>query len=332
MVTQVFSFFIGEMKTSVVAVSFLFACFCIVSFASIPSRSSLRFNEVNGNNLGPNSVSHETVQDFSIDRNAILNRAVSSGKIAPLAINANQVAPGAITTSGASLDLVTLFIRDIDTVPSETQHINVQMQSGAQALQPFEAINDPNRVIVDDPDSDTSYRVEGKARGSGIILGWYPSKNGHLLRYQSSRALRGLVCANIDIESVNFSCDCVNCDCSPSYVDTNFSSSIPDCRACTVLDCNPPNADLPDFQCQSAFVPVDGNGGALPDRCGSYTSVSDVNNPQEGVPVYSPSVERITIDDTGRVEMWFFGRGTVTGPHEDIEITVVVLLDEQYGA
>jgi len=333
----------------------VFTCLCLVSFGSIPSRNTLRFNEVNGNTLGPNSVSNEDLQEFSIDRNDFLNGAVYQSKMGPLAINAEQVAPGAITSSGASLDLVTLFIRNDQTVPAESQNNAVQMPENEQAVQPYEAIRDVFQVIVDEPDSDFSYRVEGKARGSGVILGWYPSQNGHLLRYQSSRALRGIVCSAIDVANIDRNDDCrcnnevtqgadgdlvtVDCDCviDIAFNDVDFASDIGGCSECTVLDCNGDNVMDADPQCVAGssdprLNPFDDTGDHLPDRCNPYTSVADVTNPQEGVPVYSPSIERITIDDTGRVEMWFFGRGTVDGPHDDIEITVVVLLDEQYGA
>eukprot|EP00012_Vannella_robusta_P009411 CAMPEP_0206196748 /NCGR_PEP_ID=MMETSP0166-20121206/8641_1 /ASSEMBLY_ACC=CAM_ASM_000260 /TAXON_ID=95228 /ORGANISM="Vannella robusta, Strain DIVA3 518/3/11/1/6" /LENGTH=278 /DNA_ID=CAMNT_0053614299 /DNA_START=227 /DNA_END=1063 /DNA_ORIENTATION=- len=276
----------------------------------------------------------------------------------PYAINSEQVAPGAITTAGASLDLVTLIIKDEDTIPAQSQASNVQMPEGVQSIQPYEAIQDVNTVMVDNPSRDLSYRVEGKARGSGVILGWYPSRNGHLLRYQTSRALRGIVCSAIDVTNIDFiyTCDCVvddddddgisdtTCDCTVTsdFVDVDFEGDF-QCGGCTVIDCDSPNATEEDPMCTvDAEDDTEGNrmdpfddddGDELPDRCNPYTSVSDVTNPQEGTPVYSPSIESITIDDEGRVEMRFFGRGSIdpTG-YEDIEITVVVLLDDQYGA
>jgi hypothetical protein len=82
---------------------------------------------------------------------------------------------------------------------------------------------------------------------------------------------------------------------------------------------------------------IDTDGGRdpyQPDECFTYTSVEDVNNPQEGTPIYSPSVESISIDDTGVVEIAFFGRGTsgINAVDPPIDIIVVVLLEEQYGA
>jgi len=326
---------------------FVLACFALFVEASIPSRRSLRFNEVTGNHLGPNAVGRENVQDFSIDTQALRNREVTNAKISPLAINADQVAPGAITASGASLDLVKLYIRNDDTIPADSQGAFVTMPENAEAVQPFEAIQTPGTVQVDDPDPTLSYRVEGKARGPGVILGWYPSENGHLLRYQSSRALRGIVCSAIDVEDIprNSICECDtdpfgDCDCqiNIAFQNVDFNSDILNCdTACTVLDCNSPNNDDPDPMCvedsaDPRMNPLDDEDDFLPDRCSPYTSVEDVNNAQEGVPVYSPSIERITIDNTGRVEMHFFGRGTVEGAHDPITITVVVLLDDQYGA
>jgi|ERR1711879_139504 len=333
----------------------IFACFCSVSFASIPARNNLRFNQVDANSLGPNSVSAEDIQSYSVGRGSLLNGAVYQSKMGPYAVNSDQVAPGAITSAGASLDLVKLYIKQAETIPAESQSSVVQIPEDVQAIQPHEAIADDGVVIVDNPDASLSYRVEGKARGSGVILGWYPSQNGHLLRYQSSRALRGLVCSAIDIENIDFDnpCTCdtpvtqggdgdnvvVTCSCTVDsiYIDTDFNSQL-DCGACTILDCNSPNQFDEDPMCTSGSTnqfenPEDDEGDFLPDRCSPYTSVEDVNNPQEGTPVYSPSVERITIDDTGRVEMRFFGAGTIDpAGHAPIEITVVVLLDDQYGA
>merc|ERR1712063_200060 len=306
-------------------VSLIFACFVSVSFASIPARSNLRFNEVDANNLASNSVSREDIQDYSVGRHQLVNGGVWNSKMGPYAVNSDQVAPGAI--------------------PAESQDAAVQIPVDRQAIQPYEAIRDDANVRVDNPSPATSYRVEGKARGSGVILGWYPTQNGHLLRYQSSRALRGIVCSAIDIQTVNRNSGCgcdtdpdANCGCAIDigYIDTDFNSDFI-CSGCTVIDCSDPNNNDEDPMCNIASVdqrenPFDADGDVLPDRCSPYTSVSDVNNPQEGVPVYSPTVERITIDDTGRVEMWFFGRGTIDTAHEDIHVTVVVLLDDQYGA
>mmetsp|Transcript_36311 Transcript_36311/g.78793 ORF Transcript_36311/g.78793 Transcript_36311/m.78793 type:complete len:328 (-) Transcript_36311:79-1062(-) len=324
----------------VLLTSFVIALLCIVSLGSIPSRNNLRYNEVTGLHLASNSVENEDIQDFAVDRQALMNRVVSNAKMGPLAINSEQIAPGAITTSGASLDLVKLFIRDENTIPSEGQDENVQMRPAPESIQPTEAIDDPTLVMVDNPDRNLAYKVEGKARGSGVILGWYPSQNGHLLRYQASRALRGIVCSVIDIASIDIACSCTadgGCSCGVSgseaagTLDVNFASEL-DCTSCTVLDCgDASSSNAPDIQCLTN-PPIDDDGDEIPDNCGSFTSVSDVNNPQEGVPVYAPSVESITIDETGRVEMSFFGRGTIVGPHPDIEITVVVLLDDQYGA
>lgn len=282
-------------------------------------------------------------------RHQLLNQAVYQSKLAENAINSEQVAPGAITTSGASVDLVQLVIKQVDTIPSRTQASNVQIPDDITGVQPFEAIQNVNQVIVDNPLPASAYRVEGKARGPGIILGWYPSQNGHLLRYQSSRALRGIVCSAIDIANIrrNSGCACTatdsdgdpTCTCSIdiSYINTDFASEIGNCADCTVLDCTGDQVNVDDPMCAANSQdqrenPFDNEGDHLPDRCNPYTSVEDVNNPQEGVPVYSPSVERVQIDDEGNIEMWFFGRGTVDGPHGDIIITVVVLLDEQYGA
>jgi len=365
--------FARVMKYSAV-VLLTFVCLCVFTQGSIPSRQALRLNdedashlyyqEVTANHLAHNSVEREDIQDFSVDTQALLNRMVTNAKMADLSVNSAQVAPGAVTTAGASIDLVELVIKNDDTIPSASQAGAVVIPQNQESVQPWEAIRD-DVVRVDEPDPRTSYRVEGKARGPGVILGWYPSQNGHLLRYQSSRALRGIVCAAIDVADINRRDECTcqvvvfdddgfgffdddnlaascNCDIDITFIDVNFRSTIADCGGCTVLDCDGDNADDNDPMCNNQsedqrMNPFDDDdntpiGDHLPDRCNPYTSVEDVNNPQEGVPVYSPSVESIQIDDTGRVEMRFFGRGTVTGAHDDIVVTVVVLLDDQYGA
>lgn len=330
----------------------VFASLSLISLASIPARSNLRYREVDGNSLSPNSVSVEDIQEYSAARHNFLNRNVWQSDLGENAINSEQSAPGSVTTTGGSIDLVQLLIKDTNTIPSRTQASVVRIPTGVQSVQPHEAIADANVVIVDNPDVSTAYVVEGKARGPGVILGWYPSMNGHLLRYQASRGLRGIVCSAIDIANIRRNSECFcsvtdavegdteACSCSIdiSYINTDFVSEISDCSACTVLDCGDAIArQQDDPMCERNSPdqrenPFDNEGDHLPDRCNPYTSVEDVNNPQEGVPVYSPSVERIEIDNQGNIEMRFFGRGLVEEPHEDIMVTVVVLLDEQYGA
>merc|ERR1712137_1269031 len=348
----------GVMKP-VVFTALLLASVCLVSFASIPTRSNLRFNQVDATNVAPNAVSVEDIQDYSVGRHQLLGNAVWESKLAPLA-DSEKITPGAVTTSGASIDLVELVISQVDTIPSRSMNAQVFIPEDVESIQPYEAVRNQGIVRVDNPNPNLSYRIEGKARGSGVILGWYPSQNAHLLRYQSSRALRGIVCSAIDIQIVRRRNECfcaatpsdtngdddnltVGCSCSIdiTYIDTQWDSEIDDCTACTVLDCGDPNATQNDPMCSNISTdqrenPFDNDSvnqpDYLPDRCNPYTSVEDVNNPQEGVPVYSPSVERIQIDENGSVEMWFFGRGTIEVPHDDIVITVVVLLDDQYGA
>merc|ERR1719262_1024334 len=266
------------MKYSAV-VLLTFVCLCVFTQGSIPSRQALRLNdedashlyyqEVTANHLAHNSVEREDIQDFSVDTQALLNRMVTNAKMADLSVNSAQVAPGAVTTSGASIDLVELVIKNDDTIPSASQ---------ANAV---------------------------------VIPGWYPSQNGHLLRYQSSRALRGIVCAAIDVQDINRRDECTcnvlvfdddgfgffdddtlapfcSCDIDITFIDVNFRSTIADCGGCTVLDCSSDNADDNDPMCNNQsenqrMNPFDdddavpGIGDHLPDRCNPYTSVEDVN-------------------------------------------------------
>ena len=121
-----------------------------------------------------------------------------------------------------------------------------------------------------------------------------------------------------DVADVNTYGLFTNWDC----FSTDFCTSIAGC----------PFGDNFDPQCPRRRPTSSTPDSQQPDRCSSFTSVEDVNDPQEGIPSYSPSVERITIDEEGVVEMNFFGRGSWQVAVGEIEISVVVLLDEQYGA
>jgi len=351
----------------------------------------LRFNEVTGSNISPNSVSYENLQDWSVGTENLQSHSVTKGKIGNWAINKEQIAPGAVTSSGLAIDIVKLVVSDTFTLVSEDQRY--PMPRGVESILPVENFLF-GEVFVDNPDSSLSYRVNAKARGPGVILGWYPSKNGHLLRYQAGRALRGLTCVDVGIEYIilTHGCSCntdlvdffdfdttgndADCECFVSYTydstvwsysgvddggvrqsfagfgnhqddiggadlgtntattDVVFCGVIADqLNLCTSLaGCLDADVFQDDPQCDRRSPGDTYPDPNQPDRCSSFTSVEDVNNPQEGVPTYSPSVESITIDEEGIVEMRFFGRGSWLQAVEDIEISVVVLLDEQYGA
>ena len=82
-----------------------------------------------------------------------------------------------------------------------------------------------------------------------------------------------------------------------------------------------------------------------PERCSIYTNIGDVRleeyqglradlqpvdnpGPAEGTPMYSPSLERISIDDTGLIEVRYAGRGMPGASQPDIAITVMVLRND----
>ena len=370
------------------------SCLVLLASASLPSRKSLRFNEVTGSNLSPNSVSSDNIQDWSVSNSMLQSHTVTSGKIANWAINKDHIAPGAVTTSGLAIDVIKLIIDDHHTIFSEDQRYPAP--TGVEAILPVENFYFGN-TIVDNPERSLAYRVSSKAKGPGTIIGWYPSKNGHLLRYQAARSLRGLSCMDVAIRNLEFDYDCqcsatdndndvididgteaIPCGCSVTstylntqwaysnanayrtytggdgagndydgfitpglfqgwdcYDNNNFCTSLAGCFGdfqlsdVDAFDVNP----FFDPQCERRD-PTDAQPDSRqPDRCSSFTSVEDVNNPQEGIPSYSPSVESITIDEEGTVEMRFFGRGSwLAQAVGEIEISVVVLLDEQYGA
>jgi len=303
----------------------LFFVFLIsFTFASIPAAQSFRFQEVTALNVAARAVQAEDLAYYAVDTDSIQNKQVTAAKLADLDIaRTGQLAPDVVTTDSLAFDLVTLTILPANTVPAQSQNFFVTIPTGVQQIWPYEntlRFGTGSSAIVDAPDSATSYRIENKARGPGVILGWYPSRNGHLLRYQSSRALRGLFCEDLTMDGFQHSSDD---DDDWTHAHT-FTNPIPSCNPpnCVSLDCV--NNLVPDQFCAIS---------RLPQTCSYTTSVSDTTNPQEGTPVYSPSVERITINNEGLVEMWYFGSGSIQpGADVTIVITVVVLLDEGYGS
>lgn len=379
-------------------------CLVHVASASMPvlsGKSSLRFGEISSENIADNSISTSKLQAYAVGAQQLAGGAVDSNKIASEAIYAPHFSPNSVTSRSLAVDTVIIHIDGQDPVES-TQMGGATIPVGPNSVQPFEGALGGTAVQIDLPNTGNGYVVEGKARGPGVILGWYPARNGHLLRYQHARSLRGLVCADVGIEDMdnNFNCGCT-CACNSGDFDVDFfngndndcsctcSCSVDDdfrnmnwdrdlgldgtdlnCDViCTSLEdgypgvgatCLDPNGNLlTDPACPGSTLPnaldvgdgeVDFNvfGGfdvnkvqqtdilEQPEACSSYTSVEDVFNPQEGVPNYSPSVESITIDDEGRIFLRFLGYGGVdrlnTATHPDIDIVVVVLLDEQFGA
>jgi len=190
--------------------------------------------------------------------------------------------PGAVTSTGLSYDLVKIIIKNYGT------HL-AQDENGVYYSQHVKYNGEDNLPMTvtqrlfgqDNPPINQAYVVEGKAKGPGVIIGWYPTKNGHFLRYKSGTAL--------DIEQAKVDDDEFNYD---------------------------PNLGPP-------------HDGPIN---------SDSGNALFTVPTYSPTVESIWITDDGTVRMRFFGRGyedptiDIWDPNPIVEVTVVVLLDHQYGA
>jgi len=308
-------------------------------FASLPKRSSLRFQEVTEDILADNSVGQSKLKVSSVDTRNLREKSITAEKINDAAIFQRHLSDNSVTSGALAIDIVHLRISSTDNLESTTDATWVQIPDYEYSVQPYENVqNETLGPIADNPNPSTAYRVRGKARGPGTILGWYPALNGHMLRYQSSRALRTLTCADTGILSIGCACDLnvvdtTGCSCS---IDPN---SIIWTESFTCADCTDPfGLNLPDPQCALRNPETTSPRPLQPDRCISYTSVEDVANPQEGTPVYSPSVESIEIDSEGQVTLSFFGRGTafdgfIAGSNDpDIDVVVIVLLDQQIGA
>jgi len=348
----------------------LLSTLALLSFGSLPSRQSLRFYEANAENLAGNAVGGINLLDFSVSSENLLAESVTASKLGKWIVNNEQIAPGAVTSDALSFDIVTLVIKDQNTIVSPGQAY--PLPNGVESILPVENVYF-QQTIVDSPNVEYAYKVSTFARGPGTIVAWYPSKNAHLLRYQSARALHGIVCIDAQILNIEHTtaCDCNEQDVTDfcaCVVQWNYESTVWgmssifsnalinrgnnfECNTeCTSLfgcwdvygyfgDENNIYSNYHDPQCfrnDPRHNNFDFNGQEPsinnPDRCGSFTSVEDVNNPQEGISVYAPSVESIQIDNIGKVTMSFFGRGSAMSAVGDIEINVVVLLDEQYGA
>jgi len=246
-------------------------CFATI-FASLPGHRNLRYKEVTGNTLGDNSVSGSSIQDYSINRFNLEAESVTNAKLAPLSVTARELTPGAVTSTGLSFDLVPIVIKNFGTHLSQDEngiyyrHVKFNGEDNLPMTVTQTIFGEDN------PPIHQAYIVEGKAKGPGVIIGWYPTKNGHFLRYKSATAL------------------------------DQFQSLIDD------------DVDL------DVLFPVGGVGTE------KFTT-----------PVYSPTIESFWITDDGTVRMRFFGRGyedpsiDVWDEEPIVEVTVVVLLDHQYG-
>jgi hypothetical protein len=180
--------------------------------ASIPNKSSLRLSEVTEEKLAPHSISNSKLQRLAVGTTNVQDDAITSSKIARYAINERHIAPNTITARQVAVDEVVILLRSNDPfVAAETA------TSDAQDFTPNPVVPNTNaditkvtltaRTLLKPKDQRNTGQVEnhyvgpngfytamGKASGPGIILGWYPSLNGHLLRYQADRALRDISC------------------------------------------------------------------------------------------------------------------------------------------
>jgi len=347
-------------------VIFVLGCLFLayLSQCSIPRRSSLRFQEVTESQVADNSIGNSKLKVDSVGNENVQPKAITADKINDASIYQRHFTPNSVTSGAAAIELVHVFFRTIDNAPvANSRGQTVGIPDFQESVLPYENAPSVNPTLPstggdprqEDPSRTTAYRVQGKARGPGTILGWYPAMNGHLLRYQSSRALRAITCADTLLRDLHpvLGCYCTDdfvfADCAcyawwDHLVSVDWDRDLNCYTTCTTPDdiCglysqvsgnyyNDPQCEAHQFDETSD---TDFRDAQQPDECFTYTSVEDVNNPQEGTPVYSPSVESISIDDTGVVEIAFFGRGTsaINAADPPIDIIVVVLLDEQYGA
>jgi len=350
---------------SATLVVFVLGCFLLASLVqcSIPRRSSLRFQEVTEAQVADNSIGNSKLKVDAVGNTNLQPKAITADKINDASIYQRHFSPNSVTSGAAAIELVHVYFRPQDNPAVANSNGNtINIPDLQESILPFENAPSVNpsiqgittSPIVDNPARATAYRVQGKARGPGTILGWYPAMNGHLLRYQSSRAIRALTCANTLLYDLYpfLGCGCSetlygDCGCYAYWgglygiewvrdLNCYYTCTTPADICGTYSQLVSPN--YPDPQCLAHQFDDIGEHGFRdpnePDECHTYTSVEDVDNPQEGTPVYSPSVESISIDETGVVEIAFFGRGIshINAADPPIDIIVVVMLNEQYGA
>jgi len=338
-------------------VIFILGCFLLADLlqCSIPRRTSLRFQEVTEDIVSDNSIGTSKLKVGAVGNDNIKTKAISADKIDDSSIYQRHFTPNSVTAGAAAIELVHVYFREVDNaaVPNN-QGATYNIPDLQESILPYEnapTVNgniNANPTVGENPSRLTAYRVQGKARGPGTILGWYPALNGHLLRYQSSRALRSITCANVELVDLvpELGCGCSfdgdangDCGCDSYWIgldSVHWSRDLSCTASCTTPQdiCGQySQVSTPvysDPQCTNYQYDNDERDKFEPDACFAFTSVEDVNNPQEGTPVYSPSVESISIDNTGVVEIAFFGRGTpaINQPTPDIDIIVVVLLKQ----
>jgi len=180
-------------------------------FASLPSKSTLRISEVTEEKLAPHSISNSKIQRHAIGTTNVQDAAITGDKIAQFAVNERHIAPNSVTAKSLAVEEITILLRADDYMVDAAQFVDrnpadpgqTNAQGWAASIIPIH----PSRTLLKPADMREVGTVEnhyvsprgfyyayGRASGPGIILGWYPSLNGHLLRYQADRALRDISC------------------------------------------------------------------------------------------------------------------------------------------
>jgi len=129
---------------------------------------------IRGEQIQDNSIGNAKLQSNSVSTSNLQDGSVSAEKIATNSVDDTHLRAGAVTARGLSVQSVLIYIPP------------AQNTTTVQPINQIPAIPANNPTIP--------YIAAGKARGPGVILGWYPNKNGHLLRYQTDRALRQIDC------------------------------------------------------------------------------------------------------------------------------------------
>jgi len=187
----------------------LVALLAATAYCSIPTKTVLRFAEVTEDKLAPHSISSSKLQRYSVATQHLQTGAVTSDKIGAYSVNERHIAPSSITAKSLAVEEITILLRADDYFIDDAQYPNPPPpETNAQGFGPASGKPvHPARTLLKPQDMRQNGNVEnhyvtpngfyyakGHASGPGIILGWYPSLNGHLLRYQADRALRDLSC------------------------------------------------------------------------------------------------------------------------------------------
>lgn len=177
------------------------ALVALVAEASVPTKSRLRVASVGEDDIAANSISNAKLQPNSVGTANIQAGAVDGSKIARHAVDERHFVPGSITTKSAAIETVTILLR------AENVFSDNGAMGGGAGVSPTNRILLKPRGVANTSTvehhhvrPDGFYKAYGRSSGPGVILGWYPSLNGHLLRYQADRALRTLSCSNVYTE------------------------------------------------------------------------------------------------------------------------------------